>query len=358
MLRCAILCSLAAASLLHAADMHKVAIFVTNRAGSAGDTQLGALEDYVTSRVTDLGVQVISAETAANAVSALAPGAGVTDLDKQLAEGSSALRLSQTLGADYVMLVSIAGFDSNSRAIDAYGVKATNEERIARVTYKILDGSSGASLASDTVRTSKLVQQTAASTENLSDTLNGLLDEASVKVAASLKKQLERGRLTAPAAAPALVTINVSTEIADLYIPDVRIGPDKTVSITEEKLRVSALTATVEANGITVGSAPGSVTVRPGLGKVRVSREGFKPWERTVNFIAGLKLSATLEMDAEGLARWKETTAFINDLKNGAKLTDAEVKVLEGKAKMLGQSGFKVDTSDAPEIHQHSIFGN
>jgi len=41
-------------------------------------------------------------------------------------------------------------------------------------------------------------------------------------------------------------------------------------------------------------------------------------------------------------------TAFLNALKNGAKLTDAEVEVLKGQAKMLSQSGFKVDTKDAP----------
>ena len=53
-------------------------------------------------------------------------------------------------------------------------------------------------------------------------------------------------------------------------------------------------------------------------------------------------------MTPEAYARWVSSTAFLNHLQNGAKLTDAEVKVLEGEAKMLSQSGYKVDTKDAP----------
>lgn len=334
-----------------------VAIFTANRAGTAGNDQLGALEDYVTGRVTDLGVHVISGETALNAVSSMAPGAKATDLDAQLAQSTSAVRLAQTLGATHLLQVSIAGFDSNQRKVDAYGVKATNEERTARVTYKILDGNTGASLASDTVRVTKTVQQTDSSTESLSNALNPLLDEAAVKIAASLKRQLERGRITT-SAGQGLVSFTLTTELADVYIPDVRIGAENTISISDSKFKVSALAATVELDGIAVGTAPGKIEAKAGLHKLRVVREGFKPWERTVNLVNGQKLNVALEMSEDGYARWKDATAFINDLKNGAKLTDGEVKVLEGQAKMLEQSGFKVDTKDAPQINvtNKSIF--
>ncbi len=336
-------------------DGPTVAIFAANRAGDAGNDQLGALEDYVTSRVTELGVHVISGETALNAVSSMAPGAKPTELDAQLAQSTSAVRLAQTLGATHLLQVTIAGFDSNQRKVDAYGVKTTNEERTARVTYKILDGNTGASLAADTVRVSKTVQQNSSSSESLSNTLNPLLDEAAVKVAASLKRQLDRGRITT-SAGQGLVSITLTTELADVYIPDVRIGAENTVTISESKYKVSALAATVEIDGIAVGTAPGKIEAKAGLHKLRVVREGFKPWERTVNLSNGQKLNVALEMSEAGYARWKDATAFINDLKNGAKLTDGEVKVLEGQAKMFEQSGFKVDTKDAPQITNKSIF--
>ncbi len=333
-----------------------VAIFVANRAGQVGDSELGALEDYITGRVTDLNVNVISGETALDAVAGMEPGAKANELDAQLAQSTSAVRLAQTLGATHLLQVTISGFDSNKRKIDAYGVKATNEERTARVTYKILDGNTGASLAADTVRVSKVVQQTDNSSEDLSGVLNGLLDEAAQKVAVSLKRQIDKGRLAQTSATQGQVTITITTELADVYIPDVRIGAENTISISDSKYKVSALNATVEIDGIAVGTAPGQIQARAGLHKLRVVREGFKPWERTVNLSNGQKLNVGLEMTDAGYARWQDATRFINDLKNGAKLTDAQVKVLEGEAKMLEQSGFKVDTKEGIQITNKSLF--
>jgi hypothetical protein len=338
---------------------YKVAIVTANRAGSVGDAELGALEDYVTGKVTNLGVQVISAETLLNAVGNLEPQAAKAKLDVEMAQATSAIRLAQTLGADYLMQVTLTGFESNKRTVNAYGVNSTTEERIARVTYKVLDGDSGASLASDTVKVAQSFQQSAESKDDRSGVVNALLEEAAGKVAVALQRAIARGQITAPSAAAAsLVTVELTTEVADLYIPDVRLGAENTISISESKFKVAALSATVEIDGIAVGTAPGKITAKPGLHKLRVVREGFKPWERTVNLVAGQKLAVTLQMDEDAYARWKDATAFLNDLKNGAKLTDAEVKRLEGEAKMLEQSGFKVNTTDAPAIHQHrSIFG-
>jgi hypothetical protein len=336
-----------------------VAIFTANRAGPIGDEQLGALEDYITGKVTELNVRVISGETALNAVGGMAPGAQANALDAQMADSTSAVRLAQALGATHLLQVTISGFDSNKQTIDAYGVKTINDERTARVTYKILDGNTGASLAADTVRASKTVQQSSGGlSDGRSDVLNDLLAEAAGKVATSLKRQIDRGRITTSAAAGE-VTVNFTTEIADLYIPDVRLDKDNTVRMSEDKLKVSPV-ATIEVDGLAVGTAPGKLTVKAGLHKLRVVREGYKPWERTVNFTNGQTLNVGLEMSEAGYARWQESTAFINNLKNGAKLTDAQVKVLEGQAKMFENSGFKVNTKEGITINAgptRSLFG-
>lgn len=336
-----------------------VAIFVANRAGKVGDAELGALEDYITAHVTELNLHVISGETALNAVAGMAPGAKENALDAQLAQSTSAVRLAQTLGASHLLQVTLTGFDSTKKSIDAYGVKTTNDERTARVTYKILDGTTGGSLAADTVRVSKTYQQAEGLSEERSNQLNDLLDEAAQKVAASLKRQIERGRITA-SATQGMVTITLTTELTDVFVPDVRIGVENTVSISESKFKVSALAATVEVDGIAVGTAPGQLEVKAGLHKLRVVREGFKPWERTVNFTNGQKLNVGLEMSDEGYKRWRDATAFMNQLKNNAKLTDGQVKVLEGQAKMFENSGFKVNTTQGLTIRTdgfRSLFG-
>jgi hypothetical protein len=338
------------------AKTYKTAVIVSNRAGKAYDDKVASLEDYVVAQVTDLGLSVISGETATHAVAGLDHAANATDT--ALVQGTSAVRLAQTLGADYLLQVTLTGFDADARKIDAYGVQAVNVTGTLRVTYKILDGVTGASLTADTVKVSKLVQQGETSAAVQADMLDELLAEAAKKVAVSLKARLDAGRVAAPSAAQGLVTVTIQTEAADLTIPDIRIGVENTVSISESKLKV-LLSASVEVDGVTVGTAPGEITVKPGLSKLRVTREGFKPWERTVNFIKGQKLSVALEMSDDGYARWKDSTAFLNGLKNGSKLTDAEVKVLEGKAKAFEQSGFKVDTKDAPAVtvNNHSLFG-
>jgi hypothetical protein len=341
-----------------APSTYKAAIFVSNRAGPEHDAKLGSLEDYIVSGVTDKGVSVISRETALNAVGKLDPNAKANALDDQLAQSSSAVRLAQTLGADYLLQVTLSSVGQTKNKVSAYGVNTTNDERTVRVSYKILDGTTGASLTADTVKASRVVQGTANASEENSDVINELLDEAAQKVAVSLKRRIDQGRIAAPATDAGLVNVTIRTEVADLVIPDVRIGVEHTVTISESKFKVSPMAATVEVDGLAIGSAPGTFEVKPGLHKLRVTREGFAPWERTVNFVKNMTLNVAMQMTDAGFARWKESSAFLNDLKNGAKLTDAEVKRLEGEAKMLEQSGFRVDTKEGITIKRNSIFGD
>jgi hypothetical protein len=187
--------------------------------------------------------------------------------------------------------------------------------------------------------------------------VDDLLNDATTQLAEKLRDQIARNRIAAASAKPAFATITLNVETADLYVPDVRIGPEKSVSIQDGKLTAAPLNVTVEVDGVTVGSAPGKIQVRPGFSKLRLTREGYQPWERTINAFDGQTLSVAMQMNAAGLARWTELTLFMNQLKNGAKLTDAEAEVLLGKAKMLQNSGFKVNTTAGITIQNRSIFG-
>lgn len=180
--------------------------------------------------------------------------------------------------------------------------------------------------------------------------LADLLDDATTQIASALKMKAAQNRIAAPVAKTSTVTITLNVETADLYIPDVRMGPENTVSIQDGKLAVAPLNVTVEVDGVAVGSAPGQITLRPGLSKIRLTREGYQTWERTINAVEGQSLTVAMQMSPEGLARWEELTAFMNTLKNGAKLTDAQVQVLQGKAQMLQNSGFKVNTTQGVTI--------
>lgn len=330
---------------------YRAAIFVTNRSGRDNDEKIPVLEDFISSQITDLGFSVLTREATVDSLRKFDPEVAskarpADSLDAQLTDQSSALRLAQNMGVDYIVQASIAGFTRKINNVKAYGVDSKNEELTLRVTYKILDAAAGGSLTGDTVRVSSTVQQTAASATELTGAFDELLDKAAQQVTSSLSARLARDRIGPPAAKAAMVTISVQIEAADVMIPDVRIGAENTVSISESKHRVSPLNATVEVDGVTVGTAPGPIMLRPGFTKLRITREGFKPWERTINAVSGQTLTVALAMNDEGYRRWKDATDFINGLKNGAKLTDAQVKVLEGYGKMLSESFSRMDTKE------------
>ena len=107
---------------------------------------------------------------------------------------------------------------------------------------------------------------------------------------------------------------------------------------------------------------PGRFKVPPGHNKIRLTREGFKDWERTINANEVKKLKVVLQMTDDGYKRWRDNAAFLQELKDKEKLTDAETESIKGHAQMLRQSGVKVDLKedikgDIKKETFNSIFG-
>ena len=337
------------------ARTYQAAIVVSNRADAKYDAQVSALEDLLSARLADLGFHLISRELVTSNLRAFLPPGTPANADSAAAanaaeaaflDQSSALRLAQNLGADYLLHASITSYGSNVRTVTAYGNTLNNHDYVLRVAYKVLDARAGGALTGDVVEARRTEQGNAHASATLGTLFDDLLADASRQITASLRTRAAAGRIAAASPAAQNVTITLNLEAADLFIPDVRIGAENVVTVGESKFKVTPLAATVEVDGIAVGTAPGKITLRPGFSRLRVSREGWQTWERTINAVEGQTLNVALTMTPEGLTRFRESTAFINDLKNGAKLTDAEVKVLEGQAKSLENSFFRVDTKE------------
>jgi hypothetical protein len=346
-----------------ASPARNTAIFVTNRAGAEYDGQLPVLEDFLAAKLSDSGFSLMSRELMVAAASKLDPASENPNdiLGAQLEDQSSALRLAQGMGADYLLSASITSISKQKRNVNAYGVQLANYTYTLRVSYKVVDAAGGGSLTGGVATATKTEQNTVHANQRMAtgdldeeSIVSSLFNDATTQIAAALRTKVAMGRIAAPKAKAATVTITINVQTADLYIPDVQLGPQNTVSIKDGKLAVAPLEVTVEVDGLAVGSAPGKVTLKPGLSKLRLTREGYQTWERTINAVDGQSLSVAMQMSPEGLARWQELTVFMNKLKDGAKLTDAQVQVLLGQAQMLRQSGFKVDTSDAPTINVNS----
>jgi hypothetical protein len=340
------------------AKTYTAALVVSNRAGADYDGKIAPLEDLLAARLTDLGFNLLSREIVTSGLrNFVPPSAPVTTTvstaqnpsaaaEAAFLDQTSALRLAQNLGADYLLHASITSYADTKRTTTAYGNTLNNYEYTLRVAYKLLDAQAGGSLTGDVVKATRTEQANANSSSLVGGIFDDLLDDAARQITASLRTRRDTGRIAAAKPAAKAVTITLAVEAADLFIPDVRIGAENVVTVGESKFKVTPLNATVEVDGVAVGTAPGKITLKPGFSRLRLSREGFQTWERTINAVEGQTLSVALSMTESGLARFKESTEFLNDLKNGAKLTDAKVKEIEGQAKALENSFFKVDTKE------------
>jgi hypothetical protein len=352
-----------------AAALRKAAVIVENRADAKYNSKVAIFEDFISTAVAGKGVTVLSRDTVTRSLKDYSPTASSanrpgTGLDRLLEDQTSALRLAQNLAADYILVASLTSFGKETKNFRDGAVATQNLIYTLRAGYKLLEAGAGGAAAGNTVVVSRTIRNTAELQVDATEAnvLDELLQEAAEKLAALFAK----APLPVVTAAGERVKFTIECGMTDLVghsltVPDVRLTPDNQVMVGSN-VPVRALSVTVELDGLAIGTTPQEFSALPGLHKLRLSREGFKDWERTVNIYNGMQFQVDLQLSQAGFARWQESIAFLEGLSRQRKLTDAEVEVLKGKAKMLRQSGYKVDmkidSKDAPTINLNkSIYG-
>lgn len=350
-------------------DFERVAaIFVANRAGKGFDDGVMLVEDLIVSRISDLGFVTLSREVVTDALAGYGGGNAdpATELDKRLSENTSALALARNLGASHIVSVSIGSFARNKKQFrdtdgSHGGISTDISQFVLRVPYKIVDTTRGGSVTSDTIKVSKTIRQSEGLVIEEGDLINELLDQASVEVASSLEKRIKQGRIKEVSELADRVQLTVNCGMTDLSIPDVKKQDDGSYKVIANAYKLEPMSVTVEIDGMVVGTAPGTFPVRPGISKIRLSREGFKEWARTINVYDGQVLNVSLQMSEAGYERWRDNATYLQSLKDGAIITEAEAELIRGKAKMFEQSGmridYRIDADKAPdvEIHEKSL---
>lgn len=347
---------------------HVAAIFIANRAGAHYDDKVLFFEDLVVSRITDLGFTIISREAVVEAVSGYGGGEAdpENELDQRLADNTSALALARNLAASHIISVSLGTLNQTSRKFadtdGSYGGIATNNTRYTlRAQYKILDASNGGSLTADTLTVSKNLRQSEGLVVDDADIINQLLDEASQKIADSLSRKVQQGLVETENTKADLVSLSVSCDMSNMALPEIVEQENGSYAKTEKAYPIEPLNVTVEIDGMVVGTAPGTFEVRPGISKIRLSREGFREWSRTINIYNGQSLHVSLDPQDALLKRWRTEREFLEKISNQSIITKAEAARLHGIAKMYEQSGykidFKVDADEFPdiEINENSL---
>lgn len=272
----------------------RAALFVQNRAGAALEGQLDAFNDLLSTRLADAGFDVIrsqdvldrfaesrgaeAAQELRQAVEALQTVKSEGTVDGPSRE-ASALRTAQLMDADLLVMASLVSLGENTVRSQSYGVPQEATITTLRLALRVLEGQGGTQLYGDTVAVNEKRMQTAFVQTDAGDLLNTLLDRGAVEVAGRVGSSHEK---FAAAAEPVWATVTVNTPAAG---------------------------AAVEIDGVVAGTAPGTIRVRPGVHEVRVTREGYATWEKSVALADGQVLEVPLELSAVGLARKGELEA-------------------------------------------------
>jgi hypothetical protein len=284
----------------------------------------------------------------------VAATSSTTKLDQALSDNSSALRLAQNLGADYILIPAITSYGAEKKTYSGNGIATINTLHRLRVSYKIVEANEGGAVRGSTVLAEKNFRDSGDLKIDSSDVINDLLDDAADQLAEAIVASTKA--LPTEVAKAGMVSFKVACTMADprqqpILVSAIGVSADNKI-VTGQPVPVQAMDVTVELDGVAIGSAPGEFKGRPGLHKLSLSREGFDTWSRTVNIYDGQKLSVALQMSQPGYERWKETTSFLAELDNTRKLTDAEVNKINGLAEFFKNSHYRVDTKENVKIYK------
>ena len=330
----------------------KAALLVDNRAGEEFKKLAAQLEDQLSSRAASPELVFIGRQLVTDAIAKEGAGA---QLDALLSERTSALRLAQSLGADWIVLASLSSVTREERTFNDGTLQLTSHNHVLRISYKIAEAAEGGVLAGDSIRVSRNIRGTQTAGVESSEIFNQLVDDAVIRLLQLFPdKVLQIAK--AEVNKPSQIEISVSAVAVDLtqnplQLPDLRVGNDGSITKgSSGSVDVILGDVSIEMDGVLVGTTPATLRLAPGFHKLRLTRPGFGAVEQTINPVTGLKLRPALQMSEVGYARWKDNVAFLQGIEVNRKLTDSQVKAVEGFARMLEQSGYRVDVREDNKI--------
>ena len=283
--------------------------------------------------------------------------------DKNLFESASGLRIAEIIGADYIVATSIASFGAEKKSFKGYGVKTDSIVYILQCNYNLFESSMGVGSTGGTSVASKTIRQSQNLKIESTDIINELLDQVAGDIALQLEQKNKSGKIVAKQ--------NLKTDVifdcvlSDFSFPEIILENGK-YKVGANSIPVGIKYITLEIDGI-AQNANEKLKLTRGIHVVRINQKDIEPIEKTINVIEnpdGQKFYFSLGLSDSARIRLKDDMAFIQAIKERAKasddrriLTEAEAERLRGCAKMLEQSGYKIDIDHIPETKVQSIFG-
>lgn len=198
----------AANAIADSASARRAASAIAGQADAAQSTAIGAAAAYGTATNTAAvdvarndsaqisGSQASADQSSGHSSAALnlarsgsaqvAVTPGTTPLDQALSDNTSALRLAQTMGADYILIPTITSYGTDKRSYTGDGIATVNVIHKLRVSYKIVEAGAGGEIKGAMVTASKTIRESANLQVDNSDVINDLLDDAAEQLAVAI----------------------------------------------------------------------------------------------------------------------------------------------------------------------------
>lgn len=331
---------------------YKCAIFVENHADNVDSKKAVALQDLLTGYAAGKGFNIIAQQDVMDAANGNSPNANAnnsaSNLDAALANDTSALRLARTVGADYVLVCTITSFgtDRQSYRDPSQDIDLVTLKHQMRTTFRLLDIADGGSeIAGVAVATIVDRVDPRNGDTDRQNVIDDLLDADALDMADMLSHDAHSGMIadSGRAAIPSEVTFEIDAKAANLTFPTVSRRDDGSYEVMPTEYHPQVMDATVAVDGVVVGATGSAIKATPGLHKIRIHEPLFEDWDAMVNVYDGQKLPVSLQLNDDGVRQYAELTKLFEHLQSHAILTDAQAKVLEGKATELSHSAIRVD---------------
>ncbi len=279
----------------------KIAVFVKNQTKFPGmDDMVDGVRDRISAELAGAGLTVMDQADIASGfnrykVTTAEERAGLID---GVFTGGSTMRVAQMLGTDYILVASIISADRAALTVSGKQMVSYT----LRMSVKVNEAVQGASVyGKNWTRKIPTTAESAAGTE-ANVYYNDLLDAWAAETGAEMAAKVSTWRRV-EAAPIQLVSFSVSTTIDEL-IKGLESGVRAPNELLDEMRRIVG-GATVEIDGATVGSSPGSFKVAPGMHQLRISRQWMKDWQQTVNIQDGTNFKVALELSDTGMQRFQ-----------------------------------------------------
>ncbi|MHC4833740.1 MAG: CsgG/HfaB family protein [Planctomycetota bacterium] len=338
----------------------RLALFIQDVTPDVPDEKVEVLASLLAATLTSPEIEIISRDLVLNAVSRLAKvganeGTGDpknTEVERLLSDQTSAVALAANLGADGLVVATITSLDEDERKFNdpSIGVATNVVITTLDVTWRVLDGGTGASLASgiaesrDQIRNTANLQRSAAS-------LDQLLKNAARQIGPKVQQAMRRdaGRRPTPRG-DQLVDVQIWIEMQDLNVPEIR-EIDGEWTVTANRYNLAPLGCNVLVDGFLAGTAPGTIQMAPGPRRIRIERPGLEPVNQFMVARPGMQIRIPVQLSPEGRRRWMEQTSFFEELKNNAALRKGEEEKAAALADFLKQSRMTIDTSNLENLN-------